>query len=458
LRAEALPFREVFGRVRYFASDLAFWIRTNPFRALAGVLALGAVGFGVYIGVDALSDESPNRLTSAAPQVVVVAGEPVEAPAELGFPAFATRNTTRVAGADAVTNAAGVALATFPAGGAVEGPDAVTIVDSEDWAAGVAAAALIAEPVGSPILFSSGGELSELTAGALAALGPGGGAGTGGKEVFVVGEAAEPEGLKTRSIRGASAAELAAELAALREELTGDSPRHLVIASSDAPEFAMPAAAWSARSGDPVLFAQANSVPEATLDAIEKLGDVPIYILGGEEVISDKAATAIEKAAEGSVKRASDADDPVTNAIEFARYADGTFGWDINDPGHGFVIVNTARPADAAAAAPLSGTGKYGPLLLTEDADSAPAELEGYLLDLKPGFETDPTRAIYNHIWIIGDEESISVETQVMLDEIAEVAQVESGSGESIIGGASQGTEPEGADRGGSKKQDDSTP
>lgn len=443
----------MFGRVRYFFSDLGYWVRTHRLRTLLGLIVIAAVAAGAVIGIGELVDDKPNRLTPAAPQVIVVEGETAEAPVELGFPAFATRNTTRVAGPDPVTNAAGVALATFPSGGAVEGPDAVTIVDSEDWAGGVAAASLIAEPVGSPILMSSGGELSELTAGALAALGPGGGAATGGKEAFVVGGGARPDDLKTRAVRGESAAELAAKLATLRAELADEPPRHVVIASSDAPEFAMPAAAWAARSGDPVLFSQANSVPDDTLEAIEELGKVPVYLLGGEDVISDKAATAIDKAAKGKVKRASEADDPITSAIEFARYADGSFGWDINDPGHGFVIANADRPADAAAAAPLSGTGTYGPLLLTDAADSAPAELEGYLLDLKPGFETDPTRAIYNHIWIIGDEAAISVDTQVMLDEIAEVAQVESGRGNAVIGSGSGAPESEGDDRGGSKKK-----
>ena len=53
--------------------------------------------------------------------------------------------------------------------------------------------------------------------------------------------------------------------------------------------------------------------------------------------------------------------DPVENAIAFARYADGGFGWNINDPGHGFVIANADRPLDAAAAAPLSASGDLGP-------------------------------------------------------------------------------------------------
>ena len=117
------------------------------------------------------------------------------------------------------------------------------------------------------------------------------------------------------------------------------------------------------------------------------------------------------------------------NAIAFARYASGSFGWNINDPGHGFVIASAARPLDAAAAAPLSASGDLGPLLVTDDAGTVPAALRGYLLDLKPGYANDPTRAVYNHVWLIGDEDAISVGLQAQVDELAEVAPVRSGGG-----------------------------
>ena len=33
----------------------------------------------------------------------------------------------------------------------------------------------------------------------------------------------------------------------------------------------------------------------------------------------------------------------------------------MRSPGHGYVLVNGNRPLDAAAAAPLSASGAYGP-------------------------------------------------------------------------------------------------
>lgn len=435
-------------RVRYFLSDIAHWIRGHPLRGAVGVLVLVGLIVAAVFGIGALADDDDGSALAPAPEVVVRTEEPPGEPTDLGFPAFATSNTTRVAGADSIAVAAGISLATFPSTGGVDGPNAVTIVPSDEWAAGIAAASLVGDPVGAPILLSDGDELPELTALALTSLDPRGASETDGRQAFAVGSAPEPEGLETTRIDGGNAAEIGAEVALLRERLTGQEPAQLLIASSDDPEFAMPAAAWAARSGDPVLFAQGDSVPGATLDVIERYRNVPVYLLGPESVISAKAEKAINEATKAAVRRAGDEDDPVANAVAFARYVDGTFGWNINDPGHGFVIANSSRPADAPAAAALSGSGTWGPLLLTDDAETPPTDLEGYLLDMKPGYEEDPTRAVYNHIWIVGDEAAISVDFQVQVDEIAEVAPIRSGSGESILGPEPGTPEPEGQNRG----------
>jgi len=119
----------------------------------------------------------------------------------------------------------------------------------------------------------------------------------------------------------------------------------------------------------------------------------------------------------------------VANAIAFARFEAGGFGWNITDPGHGLVIANTDEPLDAAAAASLSASGKWGPLLLTEDADAIPAELRGFLLDIKPGYLNDPTRAFYNHAWLIGDSGDLSVGFQAQVDDALELAQIQAAAG-----------------------------
>ena len=54
------------------------------------------------------------------------AGDDEKAAQGLGFPGFATKNTTRVGGADAVANAAGVAQAVYTARSRDTRPAAVT--------------------------------------------------------------------------------------------------------------------------------------------------------------------------------------------------------------------------------------------------------------------------------------------------------------------------------------------
>jgi hypothetical protein len=122
----------------------------------------------------------------------------------------------------------------------------------------------------------------------------------------------------------------------------------------------------------------------------------------------------------GSVVRI-DGRDAQRNAVEFARFTDGTFGWGVVDPGHGLVFANPGRPSDAAAAAPLSASGTYGPLLLTgTDGELSPA-LSDYLLDIQPGYAKDPTRGVYNHGWLIGDDKAISAAAQTRIDSLLEI-------------------------------------
>jgi hypothetical protein len=173
---------------------------------------------------------------------------------------------------------------------------------------------------------------------------------------------------------------------------------------------------------------QRDAVPEPTLELLQEYKNVPVYLLGPESVVSERAFDEIKDVAP-QVQRIA-AEDPVSNAIEFARYSDGEFGWNINDPGHGLVIAGTTRPMDAGATSPLSASGTWGPLLLTDAADVVPAPLRGYLLDIKPGFVSDPTRAFYNHAWIAGDARVMSVGFQAQVDELLEIAPIQEGTGD----------------------------
>ena len=103
--------------------------------------------------------------------VVGQGGDDEKAGASLGFPGFATKNTTRVGGADPVADAAGVAQAIFPARSRDTRPASVTLVDAKDWRAAISAAQLMSRPLRSPILLSDGEDLPDATKSALDELG-----------------------------------------------------------------------------------------------------------------------------------------------------------------------------------------------------------------------------------------------------------------------------------------------
>jgi hypothetical protein len=183
----------------------------------------------------------------------------------------------------------------------------------------------------------------------------------------------------------------------------------------------MPAAAWAAKAGDPVLFVQRNAVPAETRAALTAHRKPRIYVLGPPETISDAVVKALGKL--GQVTRIGSGD-PVRSSIDFARFTDGRFGWGVVDPGHGLTFARSDRPLDAGAAAPLSASGTFGPLILVSNADTLDQPVVDYLLDIQPGYSKDPVRGVYNHGWIIGDDKAISVGVQSQIDQLLEITRV----------------------------------
>jgi hypothetical protein len=209
-----------------------------------------------------------------------------------------------------------------------------------------------------------------------------------------------------------------------------------MVASADDPAYAMPAAGLAAESGQPILYVNSSGVPPATQQALQSHGRPHIYVVGPSGAVPDNVAKELRKY--GEVKRVSGGD-PVVNAIAFTEYRDppcpkpqlclhvpGSFGWALTVPGHGYVLVNSHRPLDAAAAAPLSASGSYGPILLVNDASSLPRPLLSYFYNYAvPGYARyGPTQAFYDHVWVIGDESAISVAVQAQVDAAIEIRPV----------------------------------
>jgi hypothetical protein len=357
-----------------------------------------------------------------------------QAAQKLGFPAVATKNTTRVGGGDPIADAAGVALAVYPSQGAGTHPQVVTIAPTDNWQAALASASLEAPPMRAPILLSNSSSLSSASADALSTLAPTGSGATGGSQIIRVGDVAAPSGLRSSSIAGHDPFVLAAAIDRFATAARGKATTDVMVVSADDPTYAMPAAGWAAESGDPILFVTGSDVPPATRDALLAHQHPRIYVVGPASVIPDSVLGKLRKY--GPVKRVSGSD-AVSNATTFAAYRDppcpvrqgcahipGSFGWAMRSPGHGYLLVNLHRPLDAAAAAALSGSGQYGPILLVDDAGTLPRPVLEYFLNYAAEtYPTSigPTGAVYNHAWVIGDTGAISVGVQAQVDNLLEI-------------------------------------
>src|SRR5918996_4754658 len=385
-------------------------------RRLAAALVLLSLLGGCDLG-----DEE-----SRPPQLGVQA-EDEEAVEKLGFPSSATRNTVRVGGGDATADAAGVASALFPATGDTDRPTAVVLVDQDDWQSAIAASVLAGPPIGAPLLLADGDELPAVSQDTLERLAPKGSDLSEDAQVIRIGrEVARPDGFKTALVQGDDPYERAAAIDRFFSAARGEPSGDVVLYSGESPEWAMPAASWAARSGDAVLPVETRSIPRPVARAPAEHERPNVYLLGPERIISKQVADELEERKLARSVNRIEGPTPVENAIAFARYEKGDFGWRVNIPGYKFAVANAARPADAAAAAALGTRGVFAPLLLTDDPDELPEALRAYLLSVQPGYEDDPRDAVYNRVWVLGDDAAISVRQQAQLDTVTELIPVQS--------------------------------
>jgi hypothetical protein len=356
--------------------------------------------------VSALSSPGTVQISAAG------AGGP---PLVAGLPLLATNNTTRIAGADPLAESAAVALAVYPGG--IERPHAVALADAGDWRAALVASVLMSPPLRAPLILSDGGGMSSAGSAALDRLGP--------AQVIRVGHTASPSAGRTVNLTGANPAALAAAVAAYETSARGTADNRVMVVSSEAPAYAMAAAGWAAESGDPILFVTRDAVPPETRDAIGRLQQPRIYVIGPGSVVGRPAIRALRKL--GRVKRVA-GPDPVSTAVAFARYRDLDFGWGPTStaPGKfGVVVASAQQPLAAPAAAALSSSGSYGALVLI-DANGAPVPkaVADYLAGIEPAYATDPAHGVYTHAWLIGDGRVISLAAQTQIDKLLEIVPI----------------------------------
>jgi hypothetical protein len=392
-------------------------------RRLILPLALALLACGCGSSTEILVKASPHGVASASPQ----------ATQQIGFPYIATKNTTRVDGSDPIADAAGVALAEYPSSGGGTHPAVVVLAPTDDWPAAIAASVFSSPPLAAPILLSGSSSLPSATKDALTALNPIGSGAVSGAQVIRVGDVPTlPNGERSAAISGSDPYTLAAGINRLLSAVVGRPSPDVVIASANNPAYAMPAAGWAAESGNPILFVSHSGVPSATRQALLSDSRPHIYVLGPTSVIPEAVIKQLSKY--GPVKRVSGSD-PSSNSVAFAIYRDppctpgqacahvpGSFGWALRSPGHGYTLLSQNRPLDAAASAPLSASGSFGAQLVLDSPAKLPSSVLNFFLNYAtPGFTQEgPTAAVYNHAWIIGDQQAVSVSVQAEVDSLLE--------------------------------------
>jgi hypothetical protein len=353
-----------------------------------------------------------------------------------GAVSVATRNTTRVGGATTAVDAASVARVVYPGLTAASRPQVVVLVNQRDWPAALAASTLAAAPLHAPILFTEGSTLPSVSLQALEAMGPTGAPSLGGVQVIrIATRAVVPIRYRVHTLPAAEPAQMAAAIEQLAATAAGSARSHqaIVLSSAGPKTLQMPVAGLSAESGAPILFADGATLPAATTSALTAMGHPSIFVTGSvaSAALGHLARLgSVTNLPTGAIKQVTTAQ---RNSIAISRFTDGSFGWGIKEPGHGLVFASTSRPLDAPAAAPLSATGDYGPLLLLEGLGVL-GELSSYLTDIQPAYssapEFQPVRGVYNRGWVIGDEQAISLASQADIDSLLEISPRKASGGE----------------------------
>jgi hypothetical protein len=369
-------------------------------RVLAGLTAGLALGLSACGGDD---DSGPTQLTPTS--------DPIEQQ-EFG------KNTARVGGLSSADVAAAAVLSAYPETGTR--PTAWFLVRKDKWREAALAAQFATRPINGAVLPIEKEFIPTATIDVVSRLKVRGFPKVKKLNTIVIGKASTDVFLDLVE-RKLDLTSLKLDPYALSEKLVplhgGGAARftsNLVIASGDQREYALPAAAWSAFSGDTLLFAGKDSVPEATRRVVAqrealRLERPTIYVIGPEKVISD--AVVAQLAAYGTVKRVA-GPSAVETAVALARYRDPEtlFGWGFRTGPASFSLVNERDWGNAIGAWTFSAVGPQAPLLLTNSAKRLPAPVVDYL----EGLAADKR----SHGFVFGSRDSISSEAFAQFDRL----------------------------------------
>jgi len=411
------------------------------------VVAVGAVslvlGFGGVLTASGAS--SGGKVIVPSPP-----GQPTLAPT------ITTKTTTRVYGEDPFEVAVSVTQHIWPAvlpGSAQSVPDrprAVTLLTPDDPLTAITATPIVHFPDDAPPLYVTHDGIPQVTLEEIKRLGPVGIDRFNDVQAFVVGGAANAAvesqltaiGIKWFEITAPTIPALANKVDKLYGSITNpdtgvaqmaNGAMTVMIGSLNDYQFVLPATHWVTHMPTALQWVRKNSVPPATIDALQRrLGDAMIYLFGGPNQISSSVARQLDKY--GNVQRITNddvvaynsppPDTPVETAIAFNKMWDsaGEVGWKITGPGHGFTLVKLDDWQGAVASSPLSHLGFHAPIVFTTSSTQLPSIVDAYYMSVAPTFLTTPADGPYNMTYVIGSWNQIGWPLQAHVDNISEMA------------------------------------
>lgn len=300
------------------------------------------------------------------------------------------RNVVRVGGMSPADVAGAAALAMFSA---EQPPTGWILVRDDDWRDTVLAAQFAAGPVYAGLLAVDPDYLPTAAVDVLKRIRPRAFPKAKGLQGLVVGGATpnlfgdvDELGIKMSLLKARTPEQLALQTVPYRGGFSGAYSDSVIIVSNADRDYALPAAAWSAYSGDTLAFVDRDEIPQATRDLLVqrqklRIEKPSIYIVGPPSSVSAGVAAQLRRY--GPVKRIS-GNTPADVSVAFARYHDPDtgFGWGLEGGPTSVSLVNRAQWGNAIAAFSYAARGPQAPLLLLDSGDKLSPAVAGYLEDL----------------------------------------------------------------------------
>ncbi len=324
-----------------------------------------------------------------------------------------TINTTRICANNPIDTAVQVSRMGFTH----MKPNAVILVNKNKVFDGIAATPLIHFPINASILYTEGNRLSKETLEEINRLSP---KGFNGIQVILFGNISRTaalelnkNGYRTSHITGNNHFEAACKTPSIRNNF-----KNILIMSGESYEEGIMCCYWSAHHGDPILYVQSNSIPSCTLDAIKKMENINVYIIGSTKTISKNVENSLSRLPNVKHLDRIDGETPYDIAVNFAKYKDNDteFGWGKNyREGHAFTFSSLDHPMETIAGVLFAHMGKHTPLLLTKKNMVQPV-VENYIKSVKPMPPENMPHPPFMHGFILGDTSIITYPTQIKID------------------------------------------